>query len=44
MLIQDLVNPKAYFDANNKPKDLTTDEANYEVKKETLAARARQYI
>ena len=25
---QDLVDPKAYFDANNEPKDITSDEVN----------------
>ena len=33
MIIQDLVDPKAYFEAYNEPKDLTSDEENSEVKK-----------
>ena len=33
MLIQDPVEPKAYFDTNNKPKYLTTDETKSEAKK-----------
>ena len=44
MLIQYLVDPKAYFYTNNKPKDLTPDEENYEAKKAILAARVRHYI
>ena len=42
MLIKDPVYPEAYFDAKNEPKDLTTDEANSEVKKAILATRVRQ--
>ena len=44
MLIQDLVYPKAYFDANNEHKYLTSDEGKYEVKKVILYPRVRQYI
>ena len=33
MLIQYLVDPKPYFDANNEPKYITSDEANSEVNK-----------
>ena len=29
MLIQDLLYHKAYFDANNEPNDLTSNEANF---------------
>ena len=42
MKIQDLVDPKASFDANNEPKYLTSDEANSEAKKSKLSARVRQ--
>ena len=41
MLIQDLVDPKAYFDANNEPKDINTDESKSEVKKLILATILR---
>ena len=44
MIIQDLVDPKASFDANNEPKNLTSDEAKSELKKAILAARVSQYI
>ena len=44
MKIQDLVDPKASFDANNEPKNLTSDEAKSELKKAILAARVSQYI
>ena len=32
MLIQDLVDPRASFGANNEPKDITSDEEMFEVK------------
>ena len=44
VIIQDLVDPKYTFDANNEPKDLTLDEEKYEAKKAILAVRVRQYI
>ena len=44
MIMQDLVNLKAYFDTNNKPKYLTTDEAKSEVKKSILVSKVRQFI
>ena len=44
MLIQDPVDPKSYFDANNDPTDLTPYEAISEAQKSILAARVRQYI
>ena len=44
MLIQDLLDPKAYFDTNNQPKDLTSDEDKSEVEREILAARVSHYI
>ena len=33
MLIQDLKDPKSFFGANNKTKDLTADESISEVEK-----------
>ena len=44
MIIQDLVDTKSSFDANNWTKNITPDEANYEVKKAILYSRVRQYI
>ena len=44
VIIQDLVDPKAYFDANNKSKNIVLDESKSELKKKILAARVRQYI
>ena len=44
MLIQDQKYPKYFFDYNNKPKDLTTEEARSQFNKAILAARVRQYI
>ena len=44
MLIQYVVDTKASFDSNNKPKDPNTDEAIPYVKKVILAAILRQYI
>ena len=44
MLIQDLVDPKASFDANNEPKELTPYEARSDVKKTIMDARVSQYI
>ena len=41
MLIQDLVDPKAYSKANNKQNYLTSDEANSEVNKAILATIVR---
>ena len=44
MLIQDLVDPKASFDANIEPKNLTSYEVKSKVKKEILYTRVRNYI
>ena len=44
VLIQDLKDPTTFFDAINKPKSITTDEARSKVYKAILAARVRQYI
>ena len=44
MLIHDLVDPKASFDATNEPKDLATDDTRSDVNKAILTTRVRQYI
>ena len=44
MLIQDLVDTKVYFEANNEPKYLTSEEIMYELNKAILYAIVRQYI
>ena len=42
MLIQDLVDTKDCFDAKNWPKDITSYEENYEVKKAILEEIVRK--
>ena len=44
MLIHDLKDPKYFFDTDNKPKELTPDEARSETEKAIPAARVRHYI
>ena len=44
VLVQEMEDPKGYFDTKNEPKDSYKSEAKSEVKKYILATRVRQYI
>ena len=44
VLVQDMEDPKAYFNIKNEPKYLNKTEAKSEVKKGILSAIVRQYI
>ena len=44
MIIQDLKDPKSFFDYKKNPKELTIEEARLEFKKVILTARVRKYI
>ena len=44
VLVQDLEDPKAYFDTKNEPKALNKDEAKSKVKKVMLVKILRKYI
>ena len=44
VLVQDMWDQKAYFDAKNEPKDLNETEAKSKVKNSILTKRVRHYI
>ena len=43
-MVQDMEDPRDSFDTKNEPKYLNESESKYEVKKDIMGARVRQYI